>query len=86
MPNNACEMFDPKCWEMNFSGDPLGVVGARSARRCRNDLHPTYSMTNKSSGTFDTKSSQRDTSVSFTGQSNFGLPVVDATTSIPSAQ
>ena len=43
-------------------------------------------MNNTSSETPHTKCSQKDTSASFTGQSNSGLSVVDATASILSAQ
>ena len=43
-------------------------------------------MKNTSSETFETKCSQKDSSPSFTAQSNFAFSVVDATTSIPSAQ
>ena len=43
-------------------------------------------MKNTSSETFETKCSQRDSSPSFTAQSNFAFSVVDATTSIPSAK
>jgi len=43
-------------------------------------------MTTKSSETSDAKCSQRDSSVSFTGQSNFALSVADAIAAIPGTQ
>ena len=55
------------------------VVKLRVKRRRANGLYPTHSMTAKSSETFDTKGSQISY---YSGQSESGVGVVDATASI----